>query len=68
MAGVPRDQDEAAFADFYGARRDAVFRAVLVAVGNRTAAEDAVAEAFARAYASWRRVAEHPNPTAWVRR
>jgi RNA polymerase sigma-70 factor (ECF subfamily) len=41
---------------------------VLVAVGDRAAAEDAVAEAFTRAYAHWPRLAEHPNPTAWVLR
>jgi len=56
------------FGQFYGARKDAVFRAVLVAVGDRAAAEDAVAEAFARAYARWPRVRQHPNPTAWVLR
>jgi len=56
------------FGEFYGARKDAVFRAVLVAVGDRAVAEDAVAEAFTRAYARWRRLAGHPNPTAWVLR
>ncbi len=54
------------FAEFFGARRDIAFRAVLVAVGDRAAAEDAVAEAFARAYQRWSSVSEHPNPTAWV--
>lgn len=54
------------FAEFFTARRDVVFRAVLVAVGDRTSAEDAVAEAFARAYQRWPSVRTHPNPTAWV--
>ncbi len=54
------------FAEFFAARRDAVFRAVLVAVGERSGAEDAVAEAFARAYQRWPSVRAHPNPTAWV--
>ena len=54
------------FAEFYGARRDLAFRAVLVAVGDRAGAEDAVAEAFARAYQRWPSVRNHPNPTAWV--
>ncbi|HKA68043.1 MAG TPA: sigma-70 family RNA polymerase sigma factor [Actinomycetes bacterium] len=58
-----RDGD---FAEFYAARKDTVFRAALVAVGQRTAAEDAVAEAFTRAYERWRAVQDHPNPTAWV--
>ena len=56
------------FGEFYGARRDVVLRAVLVATGSRAAAEDAVAEAFTRACARWRTVREHPNPTAWVLR
>jgi len=38
------------FGQFYTAHRDAVVRAMLVATGDRPAAEDAVAEAFARAY------------------
>lgn len=54
------------FAEFFTARRDAVFRAVLVAVGDPTGADDAVAEAFARAYQRWATVRTHPNPTAWV--
>jgi RNA polymerase sigma factor (sigma-70 family) len=54
------------FAEFFAARRDAVFRAVLVAVGDRVGAEDAVAEAFARAYQRWATLCDHPNPTAWV--
>ena len=54
------------FAEFYAARKDAVFRAALVAIGQRAAAEDAVAEAFTRAYERWRTVREHPSPSAWV--
>jgi len=54
------------FADFYAVRKDAVLRAVVAATGDRLGAEDAVAEAFTRAYARWDRVAEHPSPTAWV--
>lgn len=54
------------FAEFYAARKDVVFRAVLVATGQRAAAEDAVAEAFTRAYERWRTVRDHPSPTAWV--
>src|SRR5262245_50281667 len=54
------------FGEFYAARKDRVLRAVLLSVGDRVAAEDAVAEAFARACARWSRVRTHPNPTAWV--
>jgi RNA polymerase sigma-70 factor (ECF subfamily) len=45
-----------------------VFRALLAGTLNRAAAEDATAEAFARAYARWDTVADHPNPRAWVLR
>ena len=45
-----------------------VFRALLAGTLNRAAAEDATAEAFARALAHWDTVASHPNPKAWVLR
>jgi DNA-directed RNA polymerase specialized sigma24 family protein len=38
----------------------------LVSVGDRDVAQELVAEAFARAWASWRTVSEHPAPKAWV--
>jgi RNA polymerase sigma-70 factor (sigma-E family) len=54
------------FGAFYERARDGVFRAVVVATGDRNAAEDAVAEAFVRACERWRRVQKHPSPVAWV--
>jgi RNA polymerase sigma-70 factor (ECF subfamily) len=54
------------FADFYRSSRDACLRAVLISVGDREIAQDLVAEAFARACASWRTVSQHPAPAAWV--
>lgn len=56
------------FAEFYRTSKDDCLRAVLVSVGDRDTAEDLVAEAFARAWASWRKVSRHPNPVAWVMR
>jgi len=56
------------FGLFYARSKDAVLRAVLVATGGHAAAEDAVAEAYTRAYHRWDAVREHPNPTAWVLR
>jgi RNA polymerase sigma factor (sigma-70 family) len=56
------------FASFYERARDPVFRAVLCVTGDRYHAEEAVAEAFARAYARWDRLRRHPNPNAWVAR
>ena len=39
---------------------------VLMSVGDADVAEELVAEAFARAWASWRKVGAHPAPEAWV--
>jgi RNA polymerase sigma factor (sigma-70 family) len=57
-----------AFGLFYKDNSGPVFRALLAGTLNRTAAEDATAEAFARALAHWDTVASHPNPKAWVLR
>ncbi len=54
------------FAEFYREARDECLFAVLVSVGDRDTAQDLVAEAFARAWASWRTVSRHPAPAAWV--
>ena len=54
------------FAEFYECCRDGCFRAVLATVGDRHQAEELVAEAFARAWAHWRKVRRHPAPEAWV--
>lgn len=56
------------FPSFFAATRHDVFRAVYAATGTRAGAEDAVAEAYARAYAHWATVGPHPNPRAWVLR
>jgi RNA polymerase sigma factor (sigma-70 family) len=57
-----------AFALFFKHNSGPVFRALLAGTLNRAAAEDATAEAFARAFAHWDTVAVHPNPRAWVLR
>jgi DNA-directed RNA polymerase specialized sigma24 family protein len=54
------------FTEFYTSARDDCLRIVLVSVGDRQLAEDLVAEAFTRAWMSWRKVREHPVPRAWV--
>jgi RNA polymerase sigma-70 factor (ECF subfamily) len=54
------------FAEFYRAAKDECLLAVLVSVGDRDTAQDLVAEAFARAWASWPTVSAHPAPAAWV--
>jgi RNA polymerase sigma-70 factor (sigma-E family) len=54
------------FASFYEQSRDDCLRTVLASVGDLHTAQDLVAEAFARAWASWRKVSRHPAPRAWV--
>lgn len=54
------------FTEFYRSDRDRCLRAVLAGVGDRSLAEDLVAEAFTRAWMSWHKVRRHPAPRAWV--
>jgi RNA polymerase sigma factor (sigma-70 family) len=54
------------FAEFYREAKDECLFTVLVSVGDREVAQDLVAEAFARAWASWPTVSRHPAPAAWV--
>jgi RNA polymerase sigma factor (sigma-70 family) len=54
------------FAQFYRNAKDECLFTVLVSVGDRDTAQELVAEAFARAWASWRTVGRHPAPAAWV--
>jgi RNA polymerase sigma factor (sigma-70 family) len=58
--------DRAEFADFFLASWEPCLRAVLTVVDSPQLAEDQVAEAFARAWASWRKLRRHPAPRAWV--
>jgi RNA polymerase sigma-70 factor (ECF subfamily) len=60
------NEESRRFAEFYDAARDDCLRTVIACVGDWQAAEDLVAEAFARAWARWRTVSRHPAPRAWV--
>ena len=60
------DTSTTGFEEFYLASRDSCLRAVLGVGVDPVDAEDAVAEAFARAWASWRKVSRHRAPQAWV--
>ncbi len=51
------DQRRREFVEFYVAARDDCLRIVLISVGNRQLAEDLVAEAFVKAWMSWRKEA-----------
>jgi RNA polymerase sigma factor (sigma-70 family) len=56
------------FSDFYQSSWASCRRALLASGIAPAAAEDQLAEAFARAWVSWRRVSVHPAPRAWVLR
>jgi RNA polymerase sigma factor (sigma-70 family) len=60
------DTDAAAFAAFYSSASDDCLRVLMATVRDRQIAEDLVAEAFTRAWASWPKVSRHPAPRAWV--
>ncbi len=64
VSGVEQHRRE--FTEFHTSAKDDCLRIVLVSVGDRQLAEDLVAEAFTRAWMSWRKVREHPVPRAWV--
>lgn len=48
-------RDEEAYADVFRAHRDGAFALALRVCGDRSQAEDAVAEAFAKMYQPWRK-------------
>jgi RNA polymerase sigma-70 factor (ECF subfamily) len=54
------------FAEFFHRCRGDCQRAVYAAVGDQRQAEELVAEAFARAWASWEKVGRHRAPQAWI--
>ncbi len=64
LRSVSQAQQE--FAEFYEASRDACLRAVIAGSGDAGQAEDMVAEAFARAWASWAKVRRYSAPRGWV--
>ncbi|WP_328346388.1 sigma-70 family RNA polymerase sigma factor [Micromonospora sp. NBC_00421] len=61
-----RDTEE--FDAFYASSAQRVLGQVYAMVGSRTEAEDAVAEAYARAWGRWSTVRECDSPEAWVRK
>ncbi|MEH0936171.1 SigE family RNA polymerase sigma factor [Micromonospora psammae] len=61
-----RDAEE--FDAFYAACAGRIVGHVYALTGNRSEAEDAVAEAFTRAWQRWATVREADSPEAWVRR
>ena len=71
VAGGGSRERQAGDDDFEAVFRDLLPTAIAAAqriVGERAAAEDAAAEAFARAYVAWRRVSALPYRDAWILR
>ena len=64
LAGLdgPADFDET-FREHYGP----MVRSLAAACGDREAADDAVQEAFTRAYTRWRRISRYDSPSGWIR-
>jgi RNA polymerase sigma-70 factor (ECF subfamily) len=60
-------RDAHSFDEFYRATAVRTLRYAVAAVGDRGEAQDAVQEAYARAWRKWETVAAHPAPEAWVR-
>lgn len=60
------DADQREFAEFYADAWDDCLRIVTVSVGNRALGEDLAAEAFTKAWASWRKVRHLDKPRAWI--
>ncbi len=54
------------FEELYRAEYSLVFRCAYVLCGDRTAAEEAAQEAFARALARWSRLRDKPWAAGWV--
>jgi DNA-directed RNA polymerase specialized sigma24 family protein len=55
------------FDSFYRASRSRLLGFVYALTGDVAEAQDAVQEAFVRAWQRWSTVSEHADPEAWVR-
>lgn len=61
-------RDAGEFDSFYAASSRRVLGQIYAMTGNRAEAEDAVAEAFLKAWDRWDAVRDCDSPEAWVRR
>ena len=61
-------RDAGEFDAFYAGSSRRVLGQMYAMTGNRAEAEDAVAEAYARAWQRWSEVRDCDSPEAWVRR
>jgi RNA polymerase sigma-70 factor (ECF subfamily) len=60
-------RDTQGFDEFYASTRQSLVAQVYAMIGDLGEAEDAVAEAYARAWQRWRKVHSYADPKAWVR-
>jgi len=60
-------RDGAGFDEFYATTARTVVAHVYAMVGDLAEAEDAVAEAYARAWQRWHQINGYADPAAWVR-
>jgi RNA polymerase sigma-70 factor (ECF subfamily) len=60
-------RDINAFDEFYGATGRRVVAQVYAMIGDLAEAEDAVQEAYSRAWQRWDAVSDYTDPAAWVR-
>jgi len=60
-------RDPTSFDEFYSASARRLTSQLYAITGDRSEAEDAVQEAFARAWQHWGRVAGYADPEGWVR-
>jgi RNA polymerase sigma-70 factor, ECF subfamily len=61
-------RDSTSFDEFYAGSARQVVAYLYAVTGDLAEAEDAVAEAYARAWQSWLRVGAYEDPAGWVRR
>jgi DNA-directed RNA polymerase specialized sigma24 family protein len=54
------------FDEFFADNYDDVVRSLALAIGDRSRADDAAQEAFAKAYRRWPAVAQMERPVGWV--
>ena len=63
-----RGASEQRFDDIFIGHYGRLVRVLTLVTGDQSRAEDAVQEAFHRAYARWRRVGRYDAPEAWIRK